>query len=170
MDIALAIEKILPVAEYIGSVTANTETAWDAVSWTDTRREKPTWAELVANAGPTLEQARLAKLAEINAGYESVMGYIQSGYPDKEVLSWERQATQARKLKADPDAEAAFVRTLAARKGVPVQEMADRILANAESWEPVAALLTAQRQLMEEAAYLAVSVAEIDAIRVSYLA
>ena len=136
------------------------------------------WAEITAAeavelqkpAPPTLDQARLAKLAEINAGYESVMGYVQSGYPDKEVLSWERQATQARELKVDPNAEAAFVRTLAAVKGVAVQEMADRILANAESWEPVAALLTAQRQLMEEAAYLAVSVAEVEAIRVSYLA
>jgi len=92
----------------------------------------------------------------------------QGLYPDKEVLSWERQATQARELKADPNADAAFVRTLAAVKGVPVQEMADRILANAESWEPVAAMLTAQRQLMEEAAYAAVTIAEVAAIHVGY--
>ena len=119
-------------------------------------------------APPTLEQTRLAKLAEINAGYESVMEYVQSGYPDKEVLSWERQATQARELKANPDAEASFVRTLAAVKDVPVQEMADRIINNAENWEPVAAMLTAQRQLLEEAAYLAVTVEEVQAIKVSY--
>ena len=122
------------------------------------------WALPVA----TLEQTRLAKLAEINAGYESVMGYVQSGYPDKEVLSWERQATQARELKAHPDAEASFVRTLAAVKDVPVQEMADRIINNAENWEPVAAMLTAQRQLLEEAAYLAVTVEEVQTIKVSY--
>ena len=130
------------------------------------------WARVTEEASRplTLEQTRLAKLAEINAAYESVMGYIQSGYPDKEVLSWERQAAQARELKADPNADAAFVRTLAAAKGVPVQEMADRILANAESWEPVAAMLTAQRQLLEEAALAAVSMAEIDAIQVGYTA
>ena len=122
------------------------------------------------NPPKNLEQTRLAKIAEINAGYESVMGYIQSGYPDKEVLSWERQAVQARELKADPDAEAMFVRTLAAVKGVPVQEMADRIINNAENWEPIAAMLTAQRQLMEEAAWVAESVAEVEAIKVSYRA
>ena len=122
------------------------------------------------NPPKSLDQARLAKIAEINVGYESVMGFVQSGYPDKETLTWERQAQQAYELKENPDARAAFVRRLANTKGVPVQEMADRIIANAESWEPVAALLTAQRQLMEEAAYLAVSVAEIEAIKVGYLA
>ena len=118
----------------------------------------------------TLEQARLAKIMEINAGYDSVMGYVQSGYPDKEVLSWERQATQARELKANPDAEALFVRGLATTKGVNEQEMANRILANAANWEPIAAMLTAQRQLMEEAAYLAATVVEIEAIQVGYTA
>ena len=58
MDIALSIEKLLPAAEYSGSVTANTEQAWDAVSWTDKRRVKPTWAELEAAAQPN--QAELA--------------------------------------------------------------------------------------------------------------
>ena len=170
IDIALTVDKLLPAAEYSGSVTANTEAAWDAVSWTDPRRAKPAWAELEAAMPDPLEQTRLAKIAEINAGYDSVMGYIQSGYPDKEVLSWERQAVQARELKADPDADAMFVRTLAAVKEVPVQEMADRIINNAENWEPIAAMLTAQRQLMEEAAWGAESVEEVALIRVSYTA
>ncbi|MDL2315663.1 hypothetical protein LJC59_01075, partial [Desulfovibrio sp. OttesenSCG-928-A18] len=102
-----------------------------------------------------LEELRTAKLAEINAGYESVMSYVQAGYPLTEVLSWERQATQARELQSDPDADALFVRALAATKGVDVPEMTRRILSNAESWEPVAAMLTAQRQLMEEAVFAA---------------
>ena len=146
--------------EYAGQVQPFVE-AW-AAEWARLEEE--------ASRPRTFEQTRLAKLGEINAGYSSVMGFVQAGYPDEEVLSWERQATQARELKADPNAEAAFVRTLAAVKGVAVQEMADRILANAESWEPVAAMLTAQRQMMEEAAYAAQTVAEIDAIRVGYTA
>jgi len=46
MDIALAVEYILPAASYMGSVTANTNEAWELVIWTDTRREKPTWKEI----------------------------------------------------------------------------------------------------------------------------
>ena len=117
---------------------------------------------------PTLEEARTAKLAEINAGYSSVMGYIQAGYPAEEILSWERQATQARELTQNPAAEAAFVRGLAATKKLNVEEMTARILVNAASWEPVAAMLTGQRQVMEEIAYLAERVEEIGFIKVSY--
>ena len=117
---------------------------------------------------PTLEEARTAKLAEINAGYSSVMGYIQAGYPPEEVLSWERQATQARELTQNPAAEAAFVRGLAATKKLTVEEMCSRILANVASWEPIAAMLTGCRQVMEEAAFSAETVEEIQAIKVSY--
>lgn len=168
MDIALAIDKILPAAEYTGSVTANTIDAWGAVVWRDTRRGKPTWAELEAAAPNPLDRARADKLAEIDAGYNTVILYIQAGYPDKEVLTWERQAAQARELREDPEAEALFVRTLAATKGVSVEEMTRRILANAENWEPVAAMLTAQRQIMEEAAWAADSLAALQAIKVGY--
>ncbi len=117
---------------------------------------------------PSLEEARLAKIVEINAGYESAIRYIQGGYPLEEVLTWERQAAQARELLADPAAEAAFVRTLAAVKNISVEEMAGRILANAASWEPVAALLTAQRQALEERAFAAQSLEDIAAVQAGY--
>ena len=117
---------------------------------------------------PTVESVRTAKLEEINNGYSSVMAHIQAGYPLDEVLSWERQASQARELLVNPDAEAVFVRVLASQKGVSVPEMRDRILANAANWEPIAALLTAQRQIMEERTYMATTIEEIEAIKVGY--
>ncbi len=126
------------------------------------------WTVEKTVAPPTLEEARTAKLAEINGGYSAVMGYIQAGYPAEEVLSWERQATQARELTQNPAAEAAFVRGLAAAKNLEVEEMTARILANAASWEPVAAMLTGQRQVLEEIAYLAETVGGVQAIRVAY--
>ena len=46
MDIALAVEKILPAAEYGGSTTDNTKDAWKAVDWRDTRMPKPAWEDL----------------------------------------------------------------------------------------------------------------------------
>lgn len=47
MDIALAIERLVPEAEYFGSVTSNTIEAWAAIDWIDTR-DKPSWAALEA--------------------------------------------------------------------------------------------------------------------------
>ena len=46
MDIALIIEKILPNAEYSGSVTSNNREIWDKVIWTDSRIKKPAYEEL----------------------------------------------------------------------------------------------------------------------------
>ena len=124
--------------------------------------------EREANRPPTLEEARAAKLAEINAGYSAAMTMLQGGYPPEEVLSWERQAAQARELVQNPDAEATFVRGLAATKQIPVEEMCIRILRNAAAWEPMAAMLTGQRQVMEEIASLAETVEGVQAITVAY--
>lgn len=116
----------------------------------------------------SLETLRNAKLAEINAGYSTVMAYIQAGYPAEEILSWERQATQATELLTNPNADAVFVRVLASQKQITVTEMRDRILSNATNWEPIAALLTAQRQVMEESAYMAQTIADVENIKVGY--
>ncbi len=124
--------------------------------------------DLLAARKPTLEATRLAKLTEINEAYDTVMDYIQAGYPLKEVLSWDIQYLQAKELLTTPDAEALFIRQLATQKNISVEEMRDRILANAESWQYVAGLLTAQRQIMEETALLAESVEELDTVKVAF--
>jgi len=45
MDVALAIECLVPAAEYFGSTTANTQECFEALNWLD-GREKPTWQEI----------------------------------------------------------------------------------------------------------------------------
>lgn len=47
MNIALAIEKLLPSAEYGGSLTDNTRESYEALRWED-KRPKPSWSEIVA--------------------------------------------------------------------------------------------------------------------------
>jgi hypothetical protein len=45
MDIALAIEVLIPSAEYFGSTTQNTKSEFDALVWNDSR-QKPTWTAI----------------------------------------------------------------------------------------------------------------------------
>ena len=45
MDVALAIESLLPAAEYFGSTTANDKECFDNLDWQD-NRTKPTWKQL----------------------------------------------------------------------------------------------------------------------------
>jgi len=45
MDIALAIEALLPSADYFGSTTGNQKADFDDLVWNDSRT-KPTWQAL----------------------------------------------------------------------------------------------------------------------------
>lgn len=47
MDIALAIEALVPQANYFGSTTSNTKADFEALVWND-ERPKPTFEELKA--------------------------------------------------------------------------------------------------------------------------
>jgi hypothetical protein len=47
MDVALAIDGIVPGAEYIGTFEENTEEEYNNITWNDSR-DKPTWAEIVS--------------------------------------------------------------------------------------------------------------------------
>lgn len=93
IDVALAVEALLPAANYSGSVTANTEAAWNAVVWGENYERnqdgtlkldedgkpilmpKPTWEALeeawvaLSNAAAVKERLSAidARLAELDA-------------------------------------------------------------------------------------------------------
>jgi hypothetical protein len=47
MDIAAILDRLVPEADYGGSLTANTREAYDALRWMD-KREKPSWDQIVS--------------------------------------------------------------------------------------------------------------------------
>ena len=53
LDVAYALDQLIPAALYRGSLTANTEAAYDAITWLD-GRTKPSWSEIIAVDEPTL--------------------------------------------------------------------------------------------------------------------
>lgn len=74
MDIAYAIEGLVPAAEYEGSVTANTYDAFSAIVWKDAR-PKPTW-EALNNYWNSSE--RITKSAIQNFSFKLLWGEIWS--------------------------------------------------------------------------------------------
>lgn len=60
MDVALALDVLVPGAQYGGSLTANTEEVYDAIIWQD-ERQKPSW-EAIQSA--QLPQDPLSKQLE----------------------------------------------------------------------------------------------------------
>jgi len=103
MDIALAIDAIVPSAKYGGSVTDNTREAFDALRWEDSRPQ-PTWAELEAVVIPvaapgtiTRRQARLAllqagKLAAVESAIANIADPAQkmAAQIEYEAETWKR--------------------------------------------------------------------------------
>jgi len=47
LDVAYALDQLLPAALYSGSLTANTESAYNAITWND-GRTKPLWSAIIA--------------------------------------------------------------------------------------------------------------------------
>jgi hypothetical protein len=63
--VALALDALVPAAKYGGSLTANTEEAYTALTWED-EREKPTWDALqTVTIEPPLPQ-------QLNAIFETL--------------------------------------------------------------------------------------------------
>jgi len=73
VDVALAIEKLVPHAVYYGSVTANTKQAYDNIRWKD-KRAKPTWEQILkANELVKKELAEQKVKEELEAKVEEEM-------------------------------------------------------------------------------------------------
>lgn len=71
MDLALAIEYLVPAAKYSGSVTANTKAAYEKIVWKDARpmpawvAVSAAWLEIEAEPKPMTESGLLSL---INSG------------------------------------------------------------------------------------------------------
>jgi hypothetical protein len=74
MDIALAIEALLPAAEYFGSTTDNTKDCFDNLDWQDSRT-KPTWKQL-QDAWLTLEPKLVSDAAAKAAAKTTAEGKL----------------------------------------------------------------------------------------------
>lgn len=69
---------------------------------------------------------------------------VKAGYPDSEVLSWDKQEAEAR-AGGGP-----LVSALAAARGLDEQELIRRILAKAEAFAVLSGTIIGQRQALED--------------------
>lgn len=171
MDIALAVDNILPGAKYFGSVTANTQEAWDAVVWKDSRIDKPTWEELEAAMPDPILEARAAKQAEIMQKYDAAFAGIEATYPAKEREGWTIQEAEARALQENPEAETPVLSMLVVERGIEgetVEILAAKVMAHAEHWRTVYAHLTGQQQRMHAEVSALDTVEAVQGYDVSY--
>lgn len=103
-DVAMALDALVPAAEYRGSLTENSYEAFQALEWLDSR-EKPSW-EAVQSAGfhqvvPTSVTMRQARQAMLNAGILGQVDSLIAAMPGEEGESARIDWNHAREVKRD---------------------------------------------------------------------
>lgn len=93
MDLALAIDALVPAARYGGATTANDRAAFDALDWTDQRR-KPTWDQIVAadaalvlpEPAPSLEERLVALEQKVSRSAKLEAALVEKGTISAEAI------------------------------------------------------------------------------------
>ncbi len=128
------------------------------------------YARLVeeANAPPTLEKAKDAKLTEINAACDAILQTLTSTYPASELLTFDKQETEARAYLADSSTTPTPLLTaLAAGRGITLADLAGRVMAKADAFAAASGYVIGQRQGLEDQLDAAQTVEAVRAIAVN---
>ena len=117
----------------------------------------------------TLAGARAAKLTEINAKCEAALAALTPTYPERELLTFDKQEAEARAYQADNTALTPMLAALAAERGMELSDLADRVIAKADAFSRASGHLIGQRQRLEDALEACETVEEALAIEVNYI-
>jgi len=123
---------------------------------------KQEWQKQNSSA-PTRAELYTAKQAEIRDGAEAMLTALAAEYAPLERQTWDQQAAEAEALHTDADAPAPLVRAIAATRGMPVGELAARILANRTAWVAVSGHVVGQRLAYQDALEATQSLADEEA-------
>ncbi|EHJ49483.1 hypothetical protein DFW101_3485 [Solidesulfovibrio carbinoliphilus subsp. oakridgensis] len=141
-------------------------------AWYQTWTVQDFTPEEVAEA---LARAKGAKIAEARAACDAVLDPLGTEYGAWEKQTWDQQATEAAALMADPTLETntsagdkiPCIRSMAAARGMPVAELAQRILANREAWLQISGAVIGQRQAIYDRVQAATTAEEVATIDVT---
>lgn len=118
---------------------------------------------------PDVDQAKAAKLAEINSTYDAATSALVATYPQTELLTFDQQEAEARAWEADNSAETRLVDKLAEGRQMDKAELVRRIIVKADAFKLAAGYLTGQRQRYEDLLGEAQTVEEVEAIVPEYV-
>lgn len=114
------------------------------------------------------ENVRARKLAEINAKCEAALAALTPTYPERELLTFDKQEAEARAYQADSGASVPLLTSLAAGRGISVADLAGRVIAKADAFTAASGWLIGQRQRLEDTLDACETVEAVWAIEVNY--
>ena len=118
---------------------------------------------------PTFDEAKTAKLAEINAACDSILNAATASYPASEVLTFDQQTKEAELYQADNTASIPLLSALSASRNIPLPELAQRVLAKHHAFSVLSGVVIGQRQALEDALETCTTVEQINALKVNII-
>lgn len=112
----------------------------------------------------TLDEAKAAKLTEINAACDAEIEAIKVSYPDTEVMTWDKQEMEARALVLDAAADTLLIDSIASARGLDRVELANRIIANADQFATASGASLGKRQALKDEINAATTVEQVEEI------
>lgn len=132
-----------------------------------------TWAQIPTKevypepVPPTLDEAKAAKLAEINAECQRMLESLTLTYPERELTTFDKQESEARAYAADATASTPFLSALAAARGIELADLVQRVIAKADAFTSASGYIIGQRQALEDRLDAAQTVEDVRDIIVS---
>ena len=109
----------------------------------------------------TLDEAKAAKLTEINAACDAEIEAIKVSYPDTEVMTWDKQEREARALVLDATADTPLIDSIASARGLDRVELANRIIANADQFATASGASLGKRHKLKDEINAATTVEQV---------
>ena len=106
--------------------------------------------ELDAGDDAKLEAVKAAKHMEINEACNAAVASLAASYSEREIQSWPQQVKEAEALAADPQASAPLLTAIADARGLPVVELASRVLGKMSAYAGASGALIGRRQAAED--------------------
>ena len=114
----------------------------------------------------TLDDAKAAKLSEINAVADRAIASLTVAYPDREISTFDKQESEARAYAADATASTLLLSALAQARGIPLAELVQRVLVKADAFAVASGSIIGQRQALEDRLDACTTLEEVQGITV----
>ena len=141
---------------------------WDEINaYAEAHPEMVTEEEPYVPPVPTLKKAKAAKLTAINAAADKAIAALTATYPDREIATFDKQEAEARAYTANPTTPTPLLSALSKARGVPLDELARRVLVKADAFAVASGSIIGQRQALEDRLDACTTVEEVEALAVT---
>jgi hypothetical protein len=120
--------------------------------------------KLPPDADAVLAEVKKDKLAEVLAAGDAAMDAIFSRYSKHEKLSWPKQEQEVKALQADSKAPAPLLQGIATNRGITIEVLQAKVLANVEAFEAAMGFILGTQQKYKDKIVAATTVEEVQRI------